>query len=196
MRSAILLLLAAAATAGCRPVGLQGEIEEVRSDIRALEKRIHPETPIYIDEFESALDDETPSIPGEIYEHVARHLSRMTDEEVRSRVDKNAGYRLLVDEPSAMRGRFVRMEGVIGKIWTEQVRIAGVPNPWIYAGIVFVKNRDPLLFHVIEKPDLMNLKADLVYLDAIFLKVIEYEIKDGGRVRAPLVVGRRLHKYH
>lgn len=186
----------AAALAGCRPVGLQSDLEEVRSEIRVLEKRIPPETPIYVQEFESALDDETPRIPGEIYEHVAKHLSRMTDEDIRAKVDKNADYRLLLEEPSGMRGRFVRMEGLIGKIWTEQVQIAGVPNPWIYAGILFVKNRDPLLFHVIEKPDLLNLKEDLVYLDAIFLKVVEYQIQDGGKVRAPLIVGRRLHKYH
>lgn len=196
MKAPIGIVLFAAGMAGCRPASLRGDLEEVRSEIQALEKRIAPETPIYVEEFEAALDDETPRIPGEIYEHVARHLSRMSDEEVRAKVDRNADYRLLLDEPSAMRGRFVRMEGVIGKIWTEPVGISGVPHPWIYAGIVFVKNRDPLLFHVIEKPDLLNLKEDLVYLDAIFLKVIEYQVQDGGKVRAPLIVGRRLHKYH
>ena len=181
---------------GCREVGLKEDIHVLRKDIGALEKKVKPETPIYVDDFGSALDDETASVPFEIYEHVVRHLARMSDDDVRAKVAKSVDFDQLVDDSNKTRGNFVRMEGVIGRIWKERVDIPGLPEPWVYAGIVFVKNRDPLLFHVIERPDLLYLKQDMVYLDAIFLKVIEYELQGGGTVRAPLVVGRRLHKYH
>lgn len=192
-RAAFLVL----ALAGCRVGSLDEDIRIQREEIRRLEKDLNPETPIYIPEFDEHLRDETSTVPGEIYGHVVRRLARMTDEEVRSRVDAGLEHGTILADPDRSRGAFVRVEGVIARIWTEEVRIEGLEADRIYAGILFVRNRDPLLFHTFERPaEFYYLKQDLVAMDGIVLKVVDYELSGGGRMRAPFIVGRRLLKYH
>jgi hypothetical protein len=184
----LLLLLAA-----CRSVF--DEEVRLRKERLELESRMGPRDPIYVERFGDYLKDRRASMPADIYHHVLGWLERLSDKEVRGRIDKSVRYSDLVDEPAECRGKFVRLQGYIYTIWTEEVAARGFEGDRIYAAILFVKNRDPLLVHWIEKPPLVYLKEDLVSVDGIFLKVFRYELKDGGVMEAPLVVGRRLLKY-
>lgn len=182
---------------GCRPFGFDQEIRLRRQEIRSLQKRIElrKDTPIFIPEFNALLDNESASIPDVVYLHVVRHLDKMSDPEVTRRVDLKVRYPDLTDKPGKVRGRFVRVTGRVANVWPETIKMDGRARR-VFAGVLFFKGLYPVLFHVLEKPEVLYLKEDLVGLDGIFLKVIRYELLDGGRMRAPFVVGRRLLKYH
>jgi hypothetical protein len=190
--AALLLLLAACSQEGV----LDPEIRVVRSDVRMLENEVPPESPIWIEDFNKVMDDATPDVPETVYRHVVRKLWKMSDAEIGAQIKSGVKTRMLREEPSKYRGQFVRAGGRVARVWPEEVNFGGFPSRRVYAGIMYVNDIEPVLFHVLTPPEMLYVKEDMIGFDGIFLKVVCYELSNGGTLRAPLLVARSIHKLH
>jgi hypothetical protein len=193
MRKAFVLALT---LASCQDTSLLGpEIRIVRSEADHLQQEFPPESPIWLPEFDNLMEDNTPTVPQTIYRHVVRRLCKMPESEIAAQVKTGVRVRDLKDDPARHRGRFVRIVGRVSSVWPEEVNFAGFPRRQIYAGILYVNDREPVLFHFLN-PQLLYAKEDMIGLDGLFLKVVAYELSNGGELRAPLLVASSVRKYH
>jgi hypothetical protein len=193
MRRAAPLILLAACRGG---LPLDDEIRVVKSEVRHLEEEISTESPLWVPEFDKLMDDDTPDVPEVVYRHVVRKLWKMSDEEIQTQVVKGAKSRALRDDPGAHRGRFYRIVGRVSRVWVEDVAFSGFPRPRIYGGIMYVNDREPVLFHSLTQPELLYVKEDMIGFEGVFLKIVSHELSGGGELRAPFLVARALRKYH
>jgi hypothetical protein len=190
---AVLLLLG-----GCS-YSLDDDLLEVRAEISRLEKTVPPESPIWIsegpDRFDLVIEDFTGRVPDYIYDHVLKKLNAMKPEEVdalsRGDFDRARG----AADPARYRGKFWCIRGVIGDLRAEDSADPRSPVRRVYSGILFDGRTRPVLFHVIQKPDVLTLREDTVETRAIFVKMIEYTTRSGRRVTAPFFIGKTLRRF-
>lgn len=183
---------------GCS-YSLDDELLDVRAEIARLEKTIPPEAPIWIsegpDSFDRVIDDGSGRVPDYIYGHILKKLNAMKPEEVDSLSRGDFDRTRCLTDPDAFRGRFWRVRGTIGDLRAEDS-----PDPRgavrrVYSGILFDGRTRPILFHVLQKPEVLTLREDTVETRAIFVKLIEYTTRSGRRVTAPFLIGKNLRRY-
>ena len=191
-------LAAAAALAGCS-YSLDRDIVGARAEIVDLERKIPPESPLWIfdgpDRFESFLTDYDPGVPDFLYYHVLRRLDAMSDAEIDEQVKGDFNLEECSRDPHLFRGKFWRIHGTIGELHTEPINDAKHPVKLAHAGVVFDSSVRPFLFHVTRKPDVLTLREDMIEIRALFVKWIEYKTKSGRLVTAPLFIGKSLRRY-
>lgn len=184
--------------AACRSAELPfaEEIYVVRSDVKMLENEIAQESPLWQDDFNRVLDDDTDHVPEAVYRHVVRKIWKMSDEQISGVVHTGIKVRALKEGPSEHRGKFIRLTGRVSKVWPESVNFSGYPHRQIIAGMAYANDIEPFLFHVLVPPGPLYAKEDVIGIDGLFLKVITYDLANGGQLRAPFLVGRAVRKYH
>ena len=182
--------------AGCS-YSLDGDIDGLRAEIVDIEQKIPPEAPLWIfdgpDRFDQWVDDRTPRVPDFLYLHLVRKLHGMDAREM----DARAGVfdaAAAMEDPGRFRGRFWRIEGLVAELHAEPIRDPKSPVAMIHAGVFFDPERRPVLFHVVQKPDVLRLREDTVETTALFLKNVEYLSRSGRRVTAPLFIGKALRR--
>jgi hypothetical protein len=193
-----ILLPAILLLAGCSTT-LDGEILDLRAEITRLERTVPPEAPIWISEgpdaFDRVIDDYSGRVPDYIYDHILRKLNALKPEEVDALSKGDFDRSRCLTGPDDYRGRFWRVRGVVGDIRAEDSRDPGAPVRRVYSGILFDGRARPILFHVIQKPEVLTLREDTVETRAIFVKMIEYTTRSGHRVTAPFLIGKTLRRY-
>ena len=193
-----LLLLLLALPASCS-YSLEGEIAATRAEITELRRRIPPEAALWVHEgpenFNQFVEDDTPRVPDFIYLHLLRKLHGMSAAEIESAAAGTYDGERFAADPGAFRGRIYLTHGLIGELHTEPVTDPKHPVRSVHAGVFFDPARRPVLFHVIQKPDVLVLREDTVETAAVFVKMIEYTSKSGRRVIAPFFVGKVLRRY-
>ena len=203
MRSAIIplvriLTLTLAGLAGCS-YSLDRDIVNARAEIVDLQRKIPPESPLWIfegpDRFDSFLTDYDLGVPDFLYHHLLRRLHAMSDAEVDGLVKGDFNLEECSRDPGSFRGKIWRIHGMIGELHAEQITDAKHPVKLAHAGVFFDSATRPLLFHVVQKPDVLTLREDLVEVRAIFVKWIEYKTKSGRLVTAPFFIGKSLRRY-
>lgn len=196
MRFAALLLIPSAASCS---YSLEGEIAATRTEIVELQRRIPPEAPLWVhdgpDNFNQFVEDDTPQVPDFIYLHLLKKLHAMSAAEVEAMAQGTFDWDAFAKDPATYRGRLFRAHGLIGELHTETVGDPKGPVRTVHAGIFFDKGRRPVLFHVVQKPDVLVLREDTVETAAVFVKMIEYTSRSGKRVIAPFFVGKVLRRY-
>jgi len=202
-RSAIILpvrilTLTLAALAGCS-YSLDRDIVNARAEIVDLQRKIPPESPLWIfegpDRFDSFLTDYDLGVPDFLYHHLLRRLDAMSDAEVDGLVKGDFNLEACSQDPGLFRGKIWRIHGMIGELHAEPVADAKHPVKLAHAGVFFDSATRPFLFHVVQKPDVLTLREDLVESRAIFVKWIEYKTRSGRRVTAPFFIGKSLRRY-
>jgi capsid protein len=175
------------------------EILGVRAEIAHLQKTIPADRPIWISEgpenFDQFVEDFSERIPEYIYQHVVRKLDRMKTDEVDSLSQGDFNLAACEAEPAKFRGRFWRVSGVIAEIHTETPDDPGSPVRMVHAGVFFDDRMRPVMFHVVQKPEVLTLREDLVETRALFVKFIEYTTRSGRRVVAPFFIGKVLRRF-
>src|SRR5438067_12994765 len=77
--------LAASLLGGCS-YSLQSDLADARAEIVDLQRKIPPESPLWIfegpDRFDSFLADYDPGVPEFLYHHLLKKLNGMSDEEI------------------------------------------------------------------------------------------------------------------
>jgi len=178
---------------------LEGELAGVRAEIVELQRKIPPESALWVhdgpDNFDQFIEDNTPRVPDFIYLHLLRKLNSMGDAEVEALAKESLDWDACAKDPASYRGRIFRAHGVIGELHTEPVEDAKHPVRTVHAGLLFEKGSRPILFHVVRKPDVLVLREDTVETAAVFVKMIEYTTVSGRQVTAPFVVGKILRRY-
>jgi len=178
---------------------LEGEIQSTRAEIVELQRRLPPETALWVhegpDNFGQFIDDDTPRVPDFIYLHLLRRLHAMSAAEVEADAQGSFDGERFSKDPAAFRGRIYRIHGVVAELHTETVGEPKHPVRTVHAGLLFDRDRRPVLFHVVDKPDVLVLHEDTVETAAVFVKMIEYTSKSGRRVSAPFFVGKVLRRY-
>lgn len=184
---------------GACSYSLVGEVEHVRTEIHHLERRIPPESPLWIsegpDRFDPFIEDYTDRMPDFIYHHLLRKLHAMRPEEVEAQAGRDFDREACEKDPAAFRGKFWRVNGVVGDLHPEPVGDPKLPLRAVHAGIFFDPRMRPVYFHVVQKPDVLRLREDSVELKALFIKMVEYTTKSGRRVTAPFFIGKVLRRY-
>jgi len=192
------LLVATLLPAGCS-YSLQPDIVDARAEIVDLQRKIPPESPLWIfegpDRFDSFLPDYDPGIPEFLYHHLLRRLQAMTDAEIDGMAQGEFNLDECSRDPGSFRGKVWRVQGVIGELHTETITDPRHPVRLAYAGAFFDSGTRPYLFHVVAKPEVLTLRQDLVETRAIFVKWIEYKSRSGQLVTAPLFIGKSLRRY-
>src|SRR4029079_12718496 len=161
----IALILALLPAAGCT-YSLQSDITEARADIKDLQGKIPPESPLWIfegpDRFDSFLTDYDLGVPDFLYHHLLRRLDAMSDTEVDGLVKGDFNLEECSRDPGLYRGKIWRIHGMIGELHAEQIADAKHPVKLAHAGVFFDAATRPFLFHVVQKPDVLTLREDLV----------------------------------
>ena len=195
VRTAALLVLL---LSGCS-YSLRSDIDGARAEIVELKKRIPPESPLWIfegpDRFDPFVPDYDPGVPDFLYHHLLRRLHAMTDDELDGMVKGEFDLDECSRDPHRFRGRIWRVTGVIGELHAEPVSDPKHPVKLAHAGVFFDDATRPFLFHVVQKPEVLTLRQDVVETRAIFVKWIEYKSRSGKLVTAPFLIGKTLRRY-
>jgi hypothetical protein len=134
-------------------------------------------------------------VPEFLYLHLARKLQAMAAREPDVLAAGDFDRAACLDDPSKFRGRFWRIRGLVAELHAEPVKDPRLAVDAVHAGVVFDVQHLPLLFHVVQKPDVLTLREDTVETSAVFVKWVEYVSRSGRLVRAPLFVGKLLRRY-
>ena len=184
---------------GACSYSLRSDIEGARAEIFDLQKKIPPESPLWIfegpDKFDSFLPDYDPGVPDFLYHHVLRRLNAMSDAEIEGMVKGKFDLDECSRDPHLFRGKIWRVHGLIGELHAEPVTDPKHPVKMAHAGVFFDASSRPFLFHVAQKPEVLTLREDVVETCAIFVKWIEYKSKSGKLVTAPFFIGKTLRRY-
>ncbi len=188
-----LLLLPAACS-----YSLVDDAAGLRTQIVDLERSVPPESPLWVSEgpnrFDAFLDDRTPYVPDFIYHHLLRRLHAMGPREPESRSEGDFDREASERDPARFRGRFWRIHGLVADLHPEPVEDPKGPVRTAHAGVLFDDAMLPVLFHVVEKPDVLTLREDTVEIQALFVKTIEYTARGGRKIAAPLFIGKALRR--
>jgi hypothetical protein len=188
------VMLAAACQANELP--FTDEIYVVRSDVKMLENEVAQESPLWQDDFNRVMDDDSTHVPEAVYRHVVRKIWKMTDEQISELAQTGIKVKAVKERPSEYRGKFLRVTGRVSKVWPENVNFGGYPQRQVVAGMAYANDIEPFLFHVLVPPGPLYAKEDVIGIDGLFLKVITFDLANGGQLRAPFLVGRAVRKYH
>jgi hypothetical protein len=183
---------------GCRG-GLEADLAELRAEIQKMEREVPPDEPLWITEgpnaFEPHIEDYSARVPDFIYNHVARKLIAMKTDEILAQLagpfDTDAAFK----DPKALRGKFWKATGTIANLEPLAVAERDLGVKTMYAGVLFADHR-PILFHVADKGEIVYLGQDTVEVNGVFVKLLSYTARNGKRVDAPFLMGRRLGKYY
>jgi hypothetical protein len=183
---------------GCS-YSLENDIGDARAQIVDLERKIPPESPLWIfegpDRFDAFLVDYDPGVPEFLYDHLLRKLDAMSQEEIDAQSKGEFDLDACSRDPALYRGKIWRVHGVIGEFHAEPVDHPHHPVPVAHAGVFFDANARPVLFQVTRKPDVLTLREDSVETRAVFVKWIEYTSRSGRLVTAPFFIGKTLRRY-
>ena len=195
VRAALLVVLG---LGGCS-YSLDRDITNARAEIVDLQRKIPPESPLWIfegpDRFDSFLTDYDLGVPDFLYHHILRRLDAMSDAEIDGLIKGEFNLEECTKDPHLFRGKMWRIHGMIGELHAEQITDAKHPVKLAHAGVFFDSGTRPFLFHVVQKPDVLTLREDLVEIRGIFVKWIEYKTKSGRLVTAPFFIGKSLRRY-
>ncbi len=184
--------------AGCGR-NLNDDLADLRAEITQLEKELPPESPLWIADgpyaFDKYLDDFTPGVPDYIYNHLAKKLGQMKNEEIASQSQGLLSPDALFKDPAPLRGKFWTIRGTIANLEPQPVADRALGRREVYSGVLFMEGR-PVLFHVLDKPDVAFIGQDVMEAHAIFLKIVSYTARNGRKVDAPFLLARRLGKYY
>lgn len=194
----IALILALALQAGCS-YSLQSEIVDARAEIKDLQGKIPPESPLWIfegpDRFDAFVPDYDPGVPEFLYHHLLKKLNAMSDAEIDAQAKGDFDLDECSRDPGLFRGKIWRVHGVIGELHSESLADPKHPVKLAHAGVFFDSSTRPFLFHVTAKPEVLTLRQDVVETRAIFIKWIEYTSRSGKIVTAPFFIGKTLRRY-
>ena len=183
---------------GCS-YSLEGDIGSARAEIVDLQRKIPPESPLWIfegtDRFDAFIADYDPGVPEFLYHHLLRKLDAMSSAEIDAQSKGEFNLDECSRDPALFRGRIWRVHGVIGEFHAEPLADPKLPVHIAHAGVFFDPQTRPVLFHVIQKPDVLTLRQDSVETRAVFVKWIEYTSKSGRIVTAPFFIGKTLRRY-
>jgi len=192
------LFLVVALPVGCSH-SLESDLADTRAQIVELQKKIPPDSPLWIfdgpDRFDSFVTDNDPGIPDFLYHHLLRKLDGLSDEEVDGLSRGDFDFEECVKDPGLFRGKVWRVHGVIGELHAEPVLNPKVPVQMAHSGVFFDSTLRPVLFHVTRKPEILTLRQDEVETRAIFVKWIDYKSRSGRTITAPFFVGKTLRRY-
>lgn len=193
------LLLAPLWMLGACAYSLQSDIDDARAQIVEIERRIPPESPLWIfegpDRFDSFLVDYDPGVPEFLYHHLLRRLNAMTDAEIDAQSKGDFDREECSRDPALFRGKIWRVHGVIGELHAEPIADLKHPVRQAHAGVFFDASTQPSLFHVTQKPEVLTLRQDVVEIRGVFVKWIEYTSRSGRQVTAPFFVAKTLRRY-
>jgi hypothetical protein len=194
-----LALILAALPLGSCSYSLQSDIVDARADIKELQGRIPPESPLWIFEgperFDAFITDYDLGVPDFLYHHLLKRLNAMSDAEIDAQAKGDFDLQECSRDPALFRGRIWRIHGVIGELHAEMIGDPRHPVKLAHAGVFFDSSTRPFLFHVASKPEVLTLRQDVVETRAVFVKWIEYTSKSGRQVTAPFFIGKTLRRY-
>ena len=193
--------------ASCRS-SLQSDLGRIRAEIQELERSVPPDAPLWItrdyvgknpalseeDIFDTALQDHTASVPDFVYYHVLGKLAAMSEEEIERQCRGEFPFDACRMEPAAFRGGIWRVTGTAVALRTETIQNPDTPLREVYAGICTVASDQPILFHLVEKPDVLYLNQDTVEFYGVFVKLISKSAGDHV-ISAPLFFAKKARKY-
>ena len=193
-------IVAAALLVGCAERGFRGGLADIRAEIQALEKSIPPEAPLWPDKGENAfnryIEDYTPRIPDFVYDHVAGKLATMSEAEIEALVQPKFDLDDLTGNPTECRGKVWRVKGHIANLTAQKYAVEGkVAVREVFQGAVFLGGQ-PVLFHLVRKPDVVYLGTDEVDFAGVFIKILTYKSQSGETVSAPFFMAKSLRKYY
>jgi hypothetical protein len=199
---------------------LAQEVANKQEEIINAESIISPAVPITTDNqpviikrFEGVLDDvrdKTPIDQDSAYNYLLHYVSRISSDEISTKVKSKITYNDLMQTADKYRGELIRARGVL--LYLNPYRLitstAGVDI--YYEGMIGNPLTDEFYrFHLIDKPQepLKNLVdhrsfADEVEIEGTFLKIAEYKTiykiqdkPDDKSIRyAPFIIGRKMTK--
>ena len=184
--------------AGCSTGDLSSDMAGLRTEIEQLQRDIPPEAPLWISEGENAfpkfLDDHSPRVPDFVYNHIVTKLVKGSAASFDSQAAGDFAYDACMGDPSAFRGKFWRVRMTIGVLRAQQVNPeTGATD--VHTGLGWI-NRLPVVFHCVEKPEVLRLHDDIIEFTGLFLKIHRFTAKDGSVVDAPLFLAKVVRKYY
>jgi hypothetical protein len=182
-------------------LGCARSFEDDLAEIRAERIRIEGQlqvadtAPIWVTEGEHAfpkfVKDDDSHLPSFVYDHIAKKLRAFSADEIRGQTQEGFGHARCLEMPAAFRGRFWRVTGTVARIWVEPV--PGGPVPELYGCVFYPERGAPVLVHLLEKPDILELYRDTVEIDGIFVKLLTYA-SEGREVAVPFFMAKTMRK--
>lgn len=130
-------------------------------------------------------------------------LAEMTPAAVEERLSfsLNVHYKEVMADPARFRGRFVRMRGVVAtnfRAYKLSEPVGGRTD--VYRGWVSDPDPDepPVAFDVLDRPPkfaMVDKVADVVDIDGVFFRTVEYQARSGRTVEVPWILARTVSIY-
>ena len=133
-------------------------------------------------------------MPDFIYLHLLRKLNALPAAQVERMAQGPLDWEAVAADPASARGRIFRAHGLIGDLHGEAIHDPQHPVRSVHVGIFFDRAQRPVLFHVVDKPDVLVLREDTVETTGVFVKMIEITTASGRTLRAPFLVGKVLRR--
>ncbi len=183
---------------GACSYSLDREALEIRAEIHRLERSVPPESPLWIDagpdRFDLVIEDYSERVPEHVHRHLLKKFQAMSAAEAESLCRGDFDRAACEEDPSRFRGRSWRVCGVVGRLVAENPSDPDFPVRPFFSGVLFEPGGKPVLFHVVQKPEVVTLGDDLVETKALFVKIVEYTTRSGRRVVAPFFIGKTLRR--
>lgn len=152
-----------------------------------------------LSKFEGALSDtengqplnyhETPG-----YRKLLEVLIRFSPEEITKRTTLDFEWQQAMDDPDGWRGEFVRARGILINMWAIKLKSPVMGRADVYRATL-TDGEHPFFIDLTERPpDLDSDSRDVLEVEGVFYRTVEYEAQDGSRQLQPLLVVRNLRK--
>ncbi len=144
--------------------------------------------------FEESKEDENPQdfVPKDnsatmkdiVYEKL---MTKAQD--IEKEAAEELDYSSALNEPDKNHGKVFKIQGLVIKFWP--VKFA---DKTLYSALIFTKDHQPLLVHILKKPDVIYLKEDIVQGKAFFVKTIDFQTTIGD-MKIPFFMAKTVAKY-
>ena len=128
--------------------------------------------------------DDSNFIPDFIYDKFvsdARNIDSLKADEF--------SYAKIMNYPEKNTGKVFKVTGLVIKLWPVKVGTNSM-----YSTLIFTKDNEPILVHVIKKPEVIYLKEDTVELNGLFVKNVEFQTSSGS-IKLPFFMARSIGKF-
>ena len=129
------------------------------------------------------------------YRRLLELISRYGEGELRGKEPRDLERAAALADPSAWRGELVRVRGLLVGMTAERLSHPIGERVDVFRAIVTVPNgEDGVVIDFLHQPPQLDLEKDIVEAEAVFVRLVGYEAKNGAQQQAPYLIARDIRK--
>jgi len=129
--------------------------------------------------------------------HLLFQMEKMSPEDVSKKTEMFDDYAGAIAQPDAFRGRWFRVQGLVGQLTAERLDSVFWGETDVYRGFLGqTDGSDGVVFDMLTPPPQFDLMRDVVEVDGLFYRTVRYETGSGHLVEIPYFLVKSLRVMH